>query len=83
MFYRLYFQQLPSSKKISYIRKNGVIVGERNRNGRKAFIYIVNSFFVEALFVNDNPENVAENLETFSSIQGLNIYLEKEFKTSF
>lgn len=59
------------------------MLGTRVRNNRKNFLYIVKDFFVEVIYKNDNTDNGAESLGTFTSLEGLNSYLEREFKTAF
>jgi hypothetical protein len=59
------------------------MLGTRVRNNRKVFLYMVKDFFVEVIYKNDSTDEAAESLGTFTSLEGLNSYLEKEFKTSF
>ena len=59
------------------------MLGTRLRNGRKVYLYMLKDFFVEVIFQNDNLDLLPERLETFSSLNNLNSYLEKEFKTAF
>ncbi len=83
MLFKLFFKYLSESKKLNYLRKNGIMLGTRVRNNRKVFLYMVKDFFVEVIYKNDSKDEVAESLGTFSNLEGLNSYLEKEFKTAF
>jgi hypothetical protein len=83
MFFKLFFNYLSESNKLNYLRKHGVILGTRMRNNRKVFLYMVKDFFVEVIYKNDSIDENAESLGTFASLEGLNSYLEKEFKTAF
>jgi hypothetical protein len=58
------------------------MLGTRMRNNRKVFLYMVKDFFVELIYKNDNENEMAESLDTFTSLKGLNSYLENEFKTA-
>ena len=59
------------------------MLGTRLRNGRKVYLYMLKDFFVEVVFQNDNLDLQPERLETFSNLNNLNVYLEKEFRTAF
>jgi hypothetical protein len=59
------------------------MLGTRLRNGRKVYLYMLKDFFVEVVFQNDNLDLQPEKLETFSNLNNLNSYLEKEFRTAF
>jgi hypothetical protein len=83
MLFKLFFKYLSESKKLNYLRKNGIMLGTRMRNNRKVFLYMVKDFFVEVMYKNDSIDESAESLGTFTSLKGLNSYLEKEFKTAF
>ena len=83
MFRRMLFKFLSESKQVSYLKEHGVALGTRVKNGRKAYLYLLNSFCVEVLFSNDNDQLDPEQVTTFPSLEDFNNYLEKEFKTSF
>ena len=77
------FKYLSESKKVEYLREKGIMLGTRLRQGRKVYLYMLKDFFVEVVFQNDNLDQEPETLETFSNLNNLNVYLEKEFKTAF
>jgi hypothetical protein len=83
MFLQFLFNQLPSQKQIEYLKKRGVLLGTRNRESRKIFVYMITNLFVEVLYKNDNTEEQPEKLTTLNGLKSLNDYLEREFRTSF
>lgn len=80
---RFFFNQLSTSKQIEYLHKKGVLLGTRSKQGRKIFIYMLTSLFVEVIYQNDSTSNQAERLTTLAGLKNLNDYLEREFRTSF
>jgi len=77
------FKYFSESKKVEYLREQGIMLGTRLRHGRKVYLYMLKDFFVEVIFQNDNLDLQPERLETFSSLNNLNVYLEKEFRATF
>jgi len=67
MFFKLFFKHLSESKKLSYVRDHGVMIGTRMRDERKIFLYMIKDFFVEVVYKDDNMDDVAECLGTFNS----------------
>lgn len=83
MIFKFLFKHFSESKKLQYLKEHGTMLGTRVRKNRKVFLYIVKDFFVEVIYKNDDTDNSAESLGTFTSLEGLNSYLEREFKTAF
>lgn len=83
MFIKWLFKYFSENKKIVYLRKRGIMVGARERQGRKVYIYMLLDFFVEVVYQQDNMHLSPEKLEIFSSLNNLNSYLESEFRTAF
>ena len=83
MFVKWLFKYFSESKKIIYLRKKGIMLGSRVSQGRKVYIYMLQDFFVEVVYQQDNLQLSPERLETFSSLDNLNSYLEREFRTAF
>ena len=77
------FKYFSENRKIEYLRDKGIMLGTRLRQGRKVYLYMLKDFFVEVVFKNDSLDQDMETLETFSNLNNLNVYLEKEFKTAF
>ncbi len=77
------FRYFSESKKIDYLREQGIMLGSRIRQGRKVYLYMLRDFFVEVIYQNDNIDLTPEQLMTFSSLTNLNSYLEKDFRQTF
>jgi hypothetical protein len=83
MFFKLAFKYFSTAKKMDVLREDGVMLGTRVRGGRKVYLYMLKDFFVEVLYQGDNLDLDAEKVETFSNLDNLNSYLEREFRTAF
>jgi hypothetical protein len=83
MLFKWMFKYFTLSKKIERLKEDGIVLGTRLSNGRKVYLYMLKDFFVEVIYQNDNLDLAPEKLETFSSLNNLNSYLEREFKTAF
>lgn len=44
------------------MKRHGIILGTRIRDGRQAYLYMVNNLLAEILYENDNPRMRAEAL---------------------
>ncbi len=77
------FNSFSREKIIRLVREEGSLVGERERGGRKIYIYLLRDFFVQIIFKKDDPREDVENLEKFADLVQLNLHLEKEFRASF
>lgn len=67
MCFKLFFKHLSQSKKLSYVRDHGVMIGKRMRDERKLFLCMIKDFIVEVVYKDDNMDDVAECLGTFNS----------------
>jgi hypothetical protein len=83
MFFKLVFKYYSQSKKVELLKEEGIMLGTRQRNGRKVYLYMLKDFFVEVTYQQDDIDLVPEKLETFSNLDNLNSYLEREFRTAF
>ena len=83
MFTKWLFRYFSESKKIDFLKDQGIMLGSRIRHGRKIYIYMLKDFFVEVMYQQDNIDLLPERLETFSNLNTLNSYLEREFRTAF
>lgn len=70
MFFKLFFKHLSESKKLSYVRDHGVMIGTRMRDEQKLFLCMIKDFIVEVVYKDDNMDDVAECLGTFNSPNG-------------
>jgi hypothetical protein len=83
MILRFFFSRLSLEKQVSYLKKKGIALGTRLKNGRKIHIYMLSDLFVEVLYKNDNADETPERLNMLRGLNSLNEYLENEFKASF
>lgn len=83
MFFKFFFTKMSIHKQVEYLKKKGIMLGTRCKEGRKIYIYMLTNLFVEVVFRNDNTEDTPERTKTLSGLKSLNDYLEKEFKASF
>lgn len=82
MWPKWFFKSPSRSRIIRLVKKEGALIGERVRGGRKIYTYLLKDFFVQVMFKEDNPVAEVEHLETFADLIQLNLHLEKEFKTA-
>lgn len=83
MILQFFFKRLSAEKQVLYLKKKGIALGTRAKNGRKIYLYMLRDLFVEVLYTNDNAEEAPEKLNMLRGLKNLNEYLEKEFKASF
>jgi hypothetical protein len=83
MFLRFFFSRMSLQKQVGYLKKKGIMLGTRLKDGRKVYIYMLRDLFVEVIFKNDNLDSDPEKLNMLHGLDNLNQYLEKEFKASF
>lgn len=82
MFSRFLFNRMSLVNKVGYLKKKGVMLGTRLKDGRRMYIYMFSELFIEVLYKNDNQNNEPERLTILKGLDNLNQYLEKEFKGS-
>jgi hypothetical protein len=83
MILKFFFKQLSINKQVDYLKKKGILLGTRIKEGRKIYIYMLRDLFVEVMFKDDNASEAPEKLYMLTGLKNLNSYLEKEFKTTF
>lgn len=83
MLFKLAFKYFSAAKKMEVLREEGVMLGTRIRNGRKVYLYMLKDFFVEVIYRSDNMDLESEKIESFSNLDNLNSYLEREFRTAY
>ncbi|MEJ0056358.1 MAG: hypothetical protein WDN75_12310 [Bacteroidota bacterium] len=77
------FGTFSRTKLIKMIREDGSLIGERQCQGRKIYIYMLKDFFVQVKFQKDDPTEDVEFVETFPDLHKLNSHLENEFRAAF
>lgn len=80
MIYRLIFNRASLDKKRSMLSNKGVNIGCFKRNDRQAFIYLLDDFFVEVIYVNDDVKNSIEVAQSFTDYRKLEKYMEESIK---
>jgi hypothetical protein len=70
-------------KQVAFLKKKGIMLGTRLKDGRRIYIYMLRDLFVEVTYKNDSIDNEAETLNMLRGLDNLNDYLEREFKASF
>jgi hypothetical protein len=83
MILQFFFKRLSVEKQVEYLKKKGIALGTRVKNGRKIYIYMLRDLFVEVLYKNDNTEDAPEKLNMMKGLKNLNEYLENEFRATF
>lgn len=83
MILKFFFKQMSLQKQVNFLKKRGIMLGTRLKDGRRIYIYMLRDLFIEVLYKDDNVNEVAERLTTLDGLSSLNDYLEKEFKASF
>lgn len=83
MFFKFFFNRMSLQKQAIYLRKKGILLGTRLKDGRKIYIYMLKDLFAEVQYKNDSIDAEPETLNMVQGLDSLNDYLEKEFKASF
>jgi len=83
MFDQMIFRYASRRKREKTIAESGTLMGIRERNGRKVFLIMVKTFFVEVFYVNDDADGELESCNVIGNIGLFNSYMEKEFKAVF
>ncbi len=77
---RVFFRWLSMESQAAFMKRRGIILGTRERNGRQGYLYMVNNLFAEIFFENDNPQMDAERIVVMRGLENLNRYLEKDVR---
>jgi len=83
MILKFFLKQLSSQRQVNFLKKRGIMLGTRMKDGRKIYIYMLRDLFVEVTYKNDNVDDSPEKLNMLNGLKNLSTYLEREFKTSF
>ena len=84
MLLRFIFRRMSIKRQVSFLKRNGVALGTRVKDGRRIYIYILlRDLFVEVIYKGDCIENEPEKLSMLKGLDNLNDYLEKEFRSTF
>ena len=83
MILKFFFKQMSLRRQANFLKKKGIMLGTRLKDGRRIYIYMLRNLFIEVLYKNDNVNEVPEKLNMLDGLNSLNEYLEKEFRASF
>ena len=81
MITKFFFKRLSLLSQANFMKKRGISLGSRWKDGRYIFMYMFRDLFVEIMFVADNTENSPENVTIISGIEEFNRRLENEIRT--
>jgi hypothetical protein len=83
MLLKFLFTRMGFFQQINFMKKRGILLGTRCKNGRQIFIYMFRNLFAEIRFLKDNPEEKAEDLTLITGLKSLNSYLEKDVRAQY
>lgn len=83
MILKFFFKHMSQERQANFLKKKGIMLGTRLKDGRRIYIYMLRNLFIEVLYKNDNVNEVPEKLNLLDGLNSLNEYLEKEFRASF
>ena len=83
MIFRFFFKRMSLENQVKHLRKKGMMLGSRIKDGRRIYIYMLGNLFVEVVYKTDSIENDAESLTILNGLENLNSHLEREFRTTF
>jgi len=64
----------------NFMKRRGIVLGTRNKDGRQGYLYMVNNLFAEIVYEKDNPQLSVERLVILDGLRKLNSYLEKDLR---
>lgn len=82
MFLKLFLKRLSINKQADYMKRRGIVLGTRRKDGRQSYLYMVNNLFAEILYENDNPGLKVEALVVLDGLNDFNRYLEKDLRSA-
>lgn len=80
MFLKLFFKQLSLARQAEFMKRRGIVLGTRNKDGRQTYLYMVNNLFAEIMYEKDNPKLRVEAVVVLDGLNKLNQYLEEEIR---
>ncbi len=83
MFTSFFFKRMNLRQQVRLLRRKGIVLGTRIKDGRKVYIYMMKDIFAEVLYKNDNTDEEAEKISILRGLDNLNNYLENEFRATF
>ena len=83
MFLKLFFERLTIERQANFMRRRGIVLGTRKKDGREGYLYMVNNLFAEIFYEGDNPKMKVESLVVLDGLHKLNSHLEKEVRARY
>lgn len=80
MLLKFIIQRLPVRNQANLMKRRGIVVGTRNKNGRRSYLYMINNLFAEILYENDNPGLQVEALVLLDGLKGLQTYFRNDVR---
>lgn len=81
MILKLILRNLSMTKQAKFMKRRGIVLGTRNKNGRQGYLYMLNNLFVEIFYENDNPRQNPESLIVLQGLDNLNRYLTQDLRS--
>jgi len=81
MFIKFWFRQLSLARQENFMRKRGIMLGTRKKNGRQVYTYMFRDLFADVVYKEDKLERGAEDMKVIDGLKKLNHHLEKEIKS--
>lgn len=83
MILKFLFSWLSIRMQVNYLKRRGITLGTRLKDGRKIYLYMLNNLFVEVFFKHDNVNEEPEKVKMINGLVNLTQYLENDFRSSF
>ena len=80
MITKFFFKRLSTASQANFMKKRGISLGSRWKDGRYIYMYMFRNLFVEILFIGDKTENDPETVTVISGINEFNKRLEDEIR---
>lgn len=68
-------------RQATFMRRRGIVVATRKREGRETYLYMVNNLFAEIRYENDDPRMRVESVVVLDGLDKLNKYLENDLRS--
>jgi hypothetical protein len=82
MITKFLFVRMSVPKQVAFMKKRGIMLGTRLKDGRQVYTYMFQNLFAEILYKDDNPSNTAERFVMIPGLDKLNDRLEKEIRSN-
>jgi hypothetical protein len=80
MITKFFFKRLSAESQANFMKKRGISLGSRWKDGRYIYMYMFRNLFAEILFVGDKTDNDPEQVTVISGINEFNKRLEDEIR---